>query len=70
MVPPIVAAFADGRVGVIDAKTVEVIGDHSAVGGLAYSLAVHPTDGSLIVGGQGGELRCVVLGPSQPENAP
>ena len=66
----IVAACADGRVRVIDAETVVVIGDLPAVGGLAYSLAVHPTDGSVIVGGQGGELRRVVLRASQPEKAP
>jgi len=66
----IVAACADGRVRVIDAETVEVTGDLPAVGRLAYSLAVHPTDGSVIVGGQGGELRRVVLRPPKRGKAP
>ena len=66
----IVAACADGRVRVIDAETVEVTGDLPAVGRLAYSLAVHPTDGSVIVGGQGGELRRVVPRPPKRGKAP
>jgi WD40 repeat protein len=57
----IVAACRDGRVRVVDAEAVTIVGDLAGVGGLAYSLAAHPTDGSLAVGGQGGEVRRVVL---------
>jgi len=38
--------------------------DLPALQGWAYSLAVHPTDGSILVGGQGGQggqLRRVVI---------
>jgi len=55
----IVASCSDGRVRVVDAETVQVVADLQAIGGPAYSVAVHPTDASLVVGGKGGELRRV-----------
>lgn len=45
----------DGHVRVVDPDTVKVTHDLAALEGWAYSLAVHPTDGSILVGGQSGQ---------------
>ncbi len=59
----VAAACIDGHVRIIDPATAEVIQDLSAVEHWAYSLAVHPTDGSLAVGGANQELRRIVVEP-------
>ena len=51
----------DGRLRIVDADTVSVILDLPAVEAWAYSLAIHPTDGSVVVGGCDGEI-CRVPG--------
>ena len=56
----VVVAGDDGRIRLIDPNTVEISEEISAVDGWAYSLAVHPTDGSLLVGGRFGQLKRVV----------
>ncbi len=55
----IVASCTDGQVYLIDSQTVEVIDVFPAIDGWAYALAVHPTDGSVAVGGSDGQLRRV-----------
>ena len=60
----VVVACTDGHVRVVDPVNVKVTHDLPALQGWAYSLAVHPTDGSILVGGQGGQggqLRRVVI---------
>jgi WD40 repeat protein len=49
-------ACKDGRVRVIDPDTVEVLRDLPALDGVAHSLVVAP-DGSVLVGGENGQLR-------------
>ena len=56
----VAVAGADGRVRLIDPDTVEVVEEIDAVDGWAYSLQAHPTDGSLLVGGRGGQLQRIV----------
>ena len=58
-------ACTDGRVRLIDPDTAEVVEDLPAVDGWAYSLGVHPTDGSLLVGGRKGQLKRIV--PETPK---
>ena len=53
----IAAACVDGRVRVVDADAVRVTRSFAAIDGWAYAIAVHPTDGSVAVGGSGGEVR-------------
>ena len=53
----VVVSCSDGHVRMVDPLTVQVTGDIPALAGWAYSLAVHPTDGSVLVAGQGGQLR-------------
>ena len=57
----IVAACSDGHVRVIDPEAVKVTQDRDGIDGRAYALAVHPTDGSVVVGGHDGQIRRVVL---------
>lgn len=52
-------ACKDGQLRVIDPDTVDVLRELPAVTGVAYSLAV-AADGSVLVGGQDGQLRRVV----------
>ncbi len=65
----VAVAAADGRVRLIDPDTVEVIDDIPAVDGWAYSLGVHPTDGSLLVGGRNGQLKRIMAIAQDPLGA-
>ena len=56
----VVAACTDGAVRFVDPDSVEVTGEIHALNGWAYSLAVHPTDGSVVVGGQNAQVRRIV----------
>lgn len=56
----IVAACADGAIRFVDPDSVEVTGEIEAVNGWAYSLAVHPTDGSIVVGGPNAQVRRII----------
>ena len=55
----IVVACTDGHVRVVDPDSAAVTRDMPALDGWAYSLAVHPTDGSVLVGGRDAQLRRV-----------
>lgn len=59
----IVVACEDGRIRLIDPDTVEVTREFLALDGWAYSLAVHPRDHSLLVGGADGQLKRIDLPP-------
>ena len=48
---------ADGAVRLVDPDTAKVVRKLPALGGWAYSLAAHPKDGSLAVGGRNGALK-------------
>ena len=56
----IVAACADGVVRLVDPDSVEVTGEIHALNSWAYSLAVHPTDRSIVVGGPNVQVRRIV----------
>lgn len=57
----IAAACDDGRVRVIDPDTVQIIQDLEAIDGWAYAISVHPQDGSMLVGGNDGQLKRLTL---------
>ena len=59
----IFAACRDGRLRVIDPDTVEVKHNLPAVSGWAYSVAVHPKNHELLVGGERGQLKRVKIPP-------
>lgn len=61
----IVVSASDGHVRLIDPDTVAITHNLPAVEGWAYTVDVHPTDGSLLVGGRNGQLKRVV--PNAPE---
>ncbi|MEO1997177.1 MAG: WD40 repeat domain-containing protein [Planctomycetaceae bacterium] len=62
----VVVTSADGHVRLIDPDTVEVVQDLPAVTGWAYSLGIHPMDGSLLIGGREGQLRRVIPDGAAP----
>ncbi|MEL6108674.1 MAG: hypothetical protein AAFU85_21930 [Planctomycetota bacterium] len=53
----IAAACHDGRLRVIDSVEVSITNEIEALDGWAYALAVHPSDGTLAIGGAGGVIR-------------
>jgi WD40 repeat protein len=53
----IVVACDDGHVRLIDPDTVEILEQLPGIDGWAYSIAVHPRDGSIVVGGTHGQLQ-------------
>ena len=57
----IVAACADGSIRIIDPDLVEVTDEIHALDGWAYALTVHPTEGSLVVGGPNAQVRRIML---------
>jgi WD40 repeat protein len=57
----IVVACTDGHIRLIDPELVKVTQDLPAIDGWAYSLAVHPTDGSVVIGGPNGQVRRVII---------
>lgn len=56
----IVATCADGAIRLVDPDSVEIIGEIQVIDGWAYSLAVHPTDGSVVVGGSNAQVRRII----------
>jgi WD40 repeat protein len=56
----VVVGCTNGHVYFIDPDSVEVTRDVAVIDGWAYSLAMHPSDGKLLVGGSNGQLRAVV----------
>ena len=59
----IFSACTDGQLRVIDPVEVQVTQTLPALQGWAYSLALHPTDGSIAVGGPNGQIRRVIPKP-------
>lgn len=57
----IVACCVDGRIRVVDAEEVRVMQTLPAITGWAYAIAVHPYDGSVVVGGSRGQLRRILV---------
>jgi WD40 repeat protein len=57
----LVASCRDGKLRVVNTSTVQIERELPAVAKFGYSLAVHPDDGSVAVGGSNGELRRVVV---------
>jgi len=57
----LVAGCVDGRLRTIDANNVTVTGSYPAIDGWAYTVAVHPDDGSVVVAGTGGQIRRLEL---------
>ena len=56
----VVAVCTDGAVRFVDPDSVEVTNEIQVLNGWGYSLAVHPTDGSVVGGGQNAQLRRIV----------
>lgn len=55
----ILAACVDGHIRVVDPVEVTVTQDLPAIDGWAYTIAVHPSDSSVAVGGTDGQIRRV-----------
>ena len=56
----IVASCVDGRIRVVDPDEVKVTQTLHAIDGWAYAVTIHPTDGSILVGGINGQLSRVI----------
>ena len=56
----VVASCDDGVVRIVDPDSVEVTAEISVLSGWVYSLAVHPTDGSIVIGGANGQVKRII----------
>jgi WD40 repeat protein len=57
----VVVAGADGHVRLIDPDTADVTQDIAGIESWTYCLAVHPSDGSLVIGGRNGQLKRIEI---------
>ena len=53
----VLASCIDGRLRIVDAKNVKVIGTYPAIEGWAYGLALHPSEQDVVVGGSNAEIQ-------------
>ena len=56
----IVASCVDGQIRVVDPDEVKVTQTLHSIDGWAYAVTIHPTDGSILVGGSNGQLIRVI----------
>jgi WD40 repeat protein len=61
---------ADGRVRVIDPERLEIVSETAAGDGWVYALTAHPRDGSLVAGGQFGQLTQIKPEPDHSPDPP
>ena len=57
----IVAACADGAIRLVDPDSVEVTDEIQGLDSWAYALTVHPTDGSIVIGGPNAQICRIIL---------
>jgi hypothetical protein len=55
------ASCRDGKLRVINTFNLSIEQELPAVTKIGYSLALHPTDGSVAVGGLNGEIRRMIV---------
>lgn len=56
----VVASCDDGIIRIVDPESVEVKDEIQGLSGWVYTLAVHPTDGSIIIGGVNGQVKRII----------
>ena len=56
----IVASCADGSIRIIDVDSVEITDTIPALDGWVYALTIHPTDGSIAIGGLNGQVKRII----------
>ena len=56
----VIAACADGYIRIIDPDVVEITDEIHALNGWAYALTIHPTDGSIVIGGPNAQIKQVI----------
>ena len=60
----IVASCLDGRVRIVNADTLDVVQTLPAIKGWAYSIAIHPTEDNVLVGGSSGQIHKLSTKPA------
>lgn len=57
----VVASCIDGRVRMIDPDSVEITDEIIGIDGWTYSLNIHPTDNSIAIGGENGQIKRIII---------
>lgn len=57
----VVASCIDGSVRMIDPDSVEITDEILGIDGWGYSLNIHPTDSSIVIGGENGQIKRILL---------
>ena len=56
----VVAACDDGIIRIVDPDSVVITAEIQGLSGWIYALAVHPTDGSITIGGVNGQVKRII----------
>lgn len=56
----VVTSCDDGRIYIVDPDSVEVTAEIQGLSGWVYSLAVHPTDNCIVIGGVNGQVKRII----------
>ena len=57
----VIASCIDGNVRMIDPDSVEITDEILGIDGWAYSLNIHPTDSSIAIGGENGQIKRIII---------
>ncbi|RKU31541.1 hypothetical protein C6497_01720 [Candidatus Poribacteria bacterium] len=57
----VIASCIDGNVRMIDPDSVEITDEILGIDGWAYSLNIHPTDNSIAIGGENGQIKRIAI---------
>lgn len=57
----VVTSCIDGSVRMIDPDSVEITDEIVGIEGWAYSLNIHPTDSSIAIGGENGQIKRIII---------
>ena len=56
----VITVCDDGFLRTVDPESVEVTSEIQVLSGWVYALAVHPTDGSIVIGGVNGQVKRII----------
>ncbi len=56
----VIVACDDGSIRIVDLDSVEVTAEIQVLSGWVYALAIHPTDGHIVIGGVNGQVKRII----------
>ncbi len=56
----VITVCDDGIIRIVDPDSVEITAEIQGISGWIYALVVHPTDGSIVIGGENGQVKRII----------